>query len=454
MIEKINLKDTRPTIESLFLDKPDLWTPSYGIYDKGRQHQRIEHFTEKLKNGPLVDIEIDSDVETSVSFIDRTFGNYDGSVSFVTPGSFGFIVPTRIKRLESGQSDDYSPEIDTLLPIFKHADAATKQIIMSGMCPFVIDRYRTGSDGRAGAMIFAPLLSDMRTDIGDLSELVRLTHTIINDTVGFAQEKLGITTVGLGAILPRVTNFGRMVENHDVTVTTGHAATVWMIQETVKRAFEKKWTRDGKLDRIGIIGTGAIGASVAALLLEEGIVTALNLTDIDETRGLRLIEELTRKYPRADLKFSSDNTSAINGCNVTISAAATKFDLTDQKWEKADFNDLWIIDDSQPGAFPPMQVREKGAEVEWPIGQDNTKDQIGTLTNFNYGAGQVSGPASQSDVFGCQGEVMGIYVTGENEKAVRREVQPSDAIEIGKLLGKAGIGLARPQSMGQYLQIR
>ena len=427
----------------------DLWRPNYGDYRLDVQIARLDDYIKSIDT----DLEPD-DIERSYSFIERAFGEYNGDIAITRPGSFGFIVPTRIKRLPKGQKDDYSSEIDTLIPVLRNADAATKQAFMSGMCPFVIDRYRPDEKGRSGAMIYAPILTDMKHDLPPF-EAASVIKKAINDTVDFAQQKLGIDTVGLGAILPRVTDFGRIIENTEVTVTTGHAATVWLICQTLIRAKERNFSQTGNRHDVGIIGTGAIGAATAALILEMGISSSILLSDINTKRADMIIDKLSKEYPGAKLDFTTNNHQLVATTNTTIGAVSTHFAISKDGWEKVSFEGVHIIDDSQPGAFSPDDVLSRGGRVEWPIGVDTSSLRSGAQESFKYGGeGEShSGPASAHEVFGCEGEAIGIYRSGRQDSAVRREVQPQDALSIGGILKATGISLADPQSMGQKLNI-
>ena len=451
--ERVSLRKIVNSYNALFIERPELWLPKYGVFDREIQMRRLEHVIQSLPAEILNTPETREDIESSFDFINHSFDLYEGKVDTDIEGSFGFVVPTRIRRLESGMTDEYSSEIDTLIPILKHTDASVRQVLMAGMCPFIIDRYHTDEDGRAGAMIYAPILGDLPKDIGDFSKTVATIHKIINDTSDFAKERLGVEIIGLGAILPRITGFGGMIERSDLTVTTGHAATVWLIKQAIERAFESGYARPTQKNKIGIIGTGAIGASVAALLLESGLTSTISLSDVNEMRGEQVITELLAQYPSADLNFSLSNSEAVNDSSVVVCAAATKFDLNLPEWDGADFEGAWIVDDSQPGAFLPEQVRARKGEVEWPIAIDRSSSGAGTLKSFEYGNHSHSGPTSKKELFGCEAEAVSLYLTKEYGKAVREAVQPYHAIAIGGLLSQTGIELAKPQSLGAYLNI-
>src|SRR5690606_23079649 len=120
----------------------------------------------------------------------------------------------------------------------------------------------------------------------------------------------------------------------------------------------------------------------------------------------------------------------------------TQFDLDSEEWKKADVDGLYLVDDSQPGAFNPQQFESKGGNITWVMGHDNTPGGLVTLESFDYVG---TGSASQSDIFGCQGEVAAIYLADAPEAAINTEVTPDQALCIDSLFAQVGITPAAPQ---------
>ena len=258
---------SKQTHQELFKQDPELWQPRYGEYSLLKQNFRIDAIRGSLAAQYAGDPEFEAAYEQTRLETERYFLEYSGEKSLGTPGSFAFIVPTRIERKVPGLDDEYASEADSLFPLLRYTDISTKQVFMAGMCPFVIDRYHTGGDDRAGAIVFAPVLSDMKRDIPDLATLGETITDIMNDTTNFAKHRLGVDLASFAAMLPKLTDYGRNILTPDLVTTTGHGATVALVMESLQQARERGLTREGTLDRVGIVGTGAIGAASAAGLL-------------------------------------------------------------------------------------------------------------------------------------------------------------------------------------------
>ena len=432
--------------------KPELWQPEYGEYSLKKQIQRLDAIGFYLLPEYRGDKTFEDAWGQTRQIIEHHFDVYEGRQAVEIPGSFAFVVPTRIERKPPGSNDEYSTETDSLFPMLRYGDTSSKQVFMAGMCPFVIDRYHTGPDGKAGAEVYAPVLSDIGKDSGDLVKAFTKITKIMNQTTDFCVERLGVDVASFAAMLPRLTNYGQTIETSVVT-TTGHGATVALVAEALIQARDRHLTRQGTLDKIGIVGTGAIGAAAAELLLETGLTNNIVMSDVRPERGENVIKKLQEKYPYAKLVFTQNNIDSINGCNATIGAAAARFDLNSPEWQGAEIDGAWIVDDSQPGAFPLQQVEERGGHVVWPIGIDKTKYGLGTLLSFEYGEREAlrTGPAARNELFGCEAEVVAISATREFEQAIRSEVTSGQVIAIRSLMGEVGIDIAETQCLGRYI---
>ncbi|MDO8335688.1 MAG: hypothetical protein Q7T74_02800 [Candidatus Saccharibacteria bacterium] len=452
-MSEISKPTTKLTHEKLLVQNPELWQPKYGENLLLTQMFRLQSIRDSLARQYTGDPEFEAAYEQTQLETERYFAEYSGEKSISTPGSFAFIVPTRIERMAPGLDDEYASEADSLFPLLRYTDISTKQVFMAGMCPFIIDRYHTGDDGRAGAIVFAPVLADMKKDIPNLVELAETITRIMNDTTDFAKHRLGVDLVAFAAMLPKLTNYGKSIMTPELVTTTGHGATVALVAEALQQARERQLTRDGTLDRIGIVGTGAIGAATAAVLLETKLTNDIVMTDRSSERGNEVISRLTKQYPNANLAFSNKNTDAINDRSATVAAVAARFDLTDPSWLGADLDGAWIVDDSQPGAFSLQQVEERGGHVVWPIGLDETKNGIGTLLNFEYGEKDElkTGPASKNELFGCEAEATVIHASGRRELSINDEVTPEQVLAISAVMKEVGVGIAEPQCLGRYI---
>lgn len=447
------LKTTTKTYEQLLETDTDLWLPEYGAYSLQKQSARIASLVKSLAPTFKGDREFEKACYETLSSVEGHFSLYEGRREVLIPGSFAFVVPTRIERKSSEEDDEYATEADSLFPLLQYTDISTKQVFMAGMCPFVVDRYQQGDSPRAGAMVFAPVLGDIGRDIKDPVKAFETVTKIMNDTTDFAKHRLDVEVASFAALLPRLTNFGQTIETPGLVTTTGHGATVALVSQALEQARDRGNSREGSLDKIGIVGTGAIGAAVAEVILEKGLTRDIVLTDRDQIRGNQVLQHLLELYPKANITFSTNNTDAINGRNATVSAAATRFDLKDEAWQNADFNGAWIVDDSQPGAFSLQQVEAAGGNVVWPIGLDLTDGQLGTLEKFEYGNSEQlrTGPAERDELFGCEAEVLALYASRGYEFAIDSPVKPSQVLAIESLMRQVGIRLADPQCLGRYV---
>lgn len=424
-------------------DNPELWTPEYGAPKLDVQLQRFESIAQHLDAS---EIRTDgTEVSQTDEAIRKAFAEYLGEQKVDVKGSFAFIVPTRIQRTGSNKAN-YTSEVDPLFTLLKHVDNDTKQVIMSGMPPFIVDRYNPGEDDTAGAIIFAPVLMDIYRDI-PFDKVHAVTDKIMNQTTDFAKHTVGADIGAFAAVLPRVIRYGSAIETKDFVTTTGHGATTTLIDLNLEQARGMNLTRS-EYSKIGILGTGAIGEATAQLLLHKNPKSEIILSDNKVERGKEVIGRLQAEFPHAKIEFTTDNAKVIEGCEVTICAAAAQFNIDEGGLENVDFTDTYIIDDSQPGAFSPEQVRERGGEIVWPIARDITLGKLGTRKSFDY---QHTGPAKLDEVFSCEAEVLALSITSEYDMAIKAAVTVEQAIAIGALMNECGVEIAPPQCLGEHL---
>lgn len=437
--------ENKPAVnyETISNSNKELWTPVYGDPDRDVQLCRLDEIAHHLQEAGVLNI--DEEVAQTEQAVRRAFDEFLGKQEVEPRGSFAFIVPTRIQR-KGNNKGDYTSEVDPLFELLKHVDNSTKQAVMSGMPPFVVDRYQTGQDGSAGAIIFAPVLMDIYRDV-PLEKVQALTDKIMNQTTDFARDVIGADIAAFAAVLPRVIRFGEAIKTENFTTTTGHGATSVLINQTLEQAREKGLTRR-QHSKIGILGTGAIGEATARILLYQEPTASIIMSDRNLERGAQIQNQLQGEFPNATITFTGDNAKVIESCEVTICAAAAQFNLDSEDLINVDLNGVFIIDDSQPGAFSPDQVRARGGEVVWPVGLDQTIGKLGTRLTFDY---MNTGPAAFNEIYSCEAEVLALSISQEYDKAINGPVTTRQALAIGALMNQAGITIAPPQCLGRYI---
>lgn len=415
------------------LEKDNVWCPEYGRYDQGITYQRLEEIRKYLQKTGVWNQETEKDFISSVRFVDTVFEEYQNPETFVHKRSFAFVVPNRMER----GREEYSAEVTTKLPIMKHFGSYTRQLVFTDIPPFVLDRYGDGASERNGYMVYAPVMTDMMKDHSRPREKFQ---EIMDHTIEFADNNLGVDTVGLGAILPKLTNYGESVKKKypELTVTTGHAATVWLIGETLKRAIDEGYVKEP--EKTGIVGAGAIGRSTMHYLIE-GLgykPEDIYITDDLFNKSRKVANEIQ------NVNVANSNAELMDNADVIISAVTRPIDLEDTH-SNGDIEGKLIIDDSQPGSFDKEQVSSRNGILAWVIGKDNSPDRILTGGDFDYAG---LGPAEFDQVWGCQAEALIAYLSPE--LALHgREVELTDVVNIGKKMRELGISAAPLQSHGQ-----
>ncbi|MCA9308782.1 NAD(P)-binding domain-containing protein [Candidatus Saccharibacteria bacterium] len=447
VITESNLRDNAPRYEThsvIHELNPDLWASRYGEYDRSRQARKLDELEAVLSQKGIDPTELDDAMQKTRAFIEHSFDLYEGQITEPHDGSYAFVVPTRIER----DNPDYSEEATEHFPALRYVDSETRARMLVGMCPFIIDRYGVDEHGKRGFMVFSPLFGDMMRDYGeDLGTLSSVAGKVINDTARFTRDKLGVSVVGLGAILPRLTNHGRDITVDGLHTTTGHGGTVHLIAETMRSAIQRGLIADFS-GRLGIIGAGNIGSATADVILDRGIADSLIISDNKPERLDHVVADLQQKYPNAHVLGTLDNAEVIGETPGVVSAVTTTFHLDAPEWASVDLDGKFVLDDSQPGCFNPEALEARGAILAWVMGRDNTPGGLLTLEKFDYGS---TGPASRNDVWGCQGEAGSVYLTGEYDAVINDLVTPNTAKRIGTLFELAGVGPAPLQRMGAYI---
>lgn len=419
------------------------WELSYGQYDKQKQLDKVSVLYD-LARTYFHSSEVDDAAQTTYEFINNSFDIYNGDNTTELLASFGFIVPTRIRRDPS----DYDDESLYHAPILQYFDTDTRQKFAATMCPYIADRYGIDTEtGRRGYMIFVPLFMDMVKDLSP-TEIERVARKIIDDGVGLASGRLDAEVIGLGASIPGITMFGRTIPENGFVTTTGHGGTINFVGKVILSALEDQVISEADIDTIGFIGAGAIGGATAEYILETGICNNVLLRDVRDRRVRKVAERLSKMFPRAGVEILTTSDQIARRTKTIVSALEGSINLDAPGWKDVDLEGLKIIEDTVPPAFDLAQLKKRGGEMLFVIGEDNTEDGLLTGEGFKSGG---SSFAEINHTWGCGAEVCALAKTRRHDLAIRGPVNSEQIANIGKLFDQVGIGVAPLQRFGEFL---
>jgi len=413
----------------------------YGKYDRAfieiKMNGLISHLAEKF-DGLIHPLEY----ETSKQFVSTAFDLYEDE-SDKSPeyeGSFAFVVPVRMSR----NNVEYGEEAEPISPLFRYIPNELKAQFLVGMPPFIIDRYEVDSNGKRGYVIWGAVSQDIIDDLEPLDALVTGQKNV-NNAIDFAQKKLGVKVVGLGATLPGVMNLGRDVTNDDVIVTTGHGGTVRLIEETIVAAKERGYVQADK-EKIGVLGLGAIGSSIARLISRRFPESQVVIYDTDPAKIQRTGASLAAQ--ESDYEVAESDVNLITSADIVVSAVTNKIHL--KKSGLNELNGKFLIDDSEPACFDPDEVTSLNGRMTKVIGED-AAGTTAVREDYDYGTML----DAKKDLFGCEAEAASLasyydelIERGMPEKlaarivrkvAITGPVSPQGARLIGALFKKYSI---------------
>lgn len=396
-------------------------------------------------------------LDTTYEFVSTAFDVYEGkkeSAKF----DWVFAVPGRV---EDFQDNEYASEVTPFLPILDPKYGATdlsRQLTTMSLVPSVIETYhhREG-DTERGAVVWTPFYINAvrRLDAARWRQfVVENTPGIrqsVNDTARFVRQRLGATVMGLGASIPSFTRMGKSIHEEGLTTTTGHAGTVYLLNETVQEVIEKM-ELDGTT--IGLLGAGSIGASWAELHATQTGGKRINVYDRDDTQMSVLVDKLYGHKGDSYKKLSE--IELLRSSDVIVSAINRTLDLDMLELEfqtRIDLTGKVIIDDSQPGAFERDQVESRGGRLVWVVGQDRSPAKVLHRTH-GYNFGDTAGLFGEGSVWGCEAEAAAIFLESRPDLAVSSHVNPEAVVAVGALCRQIGIEVADPlQSFGQPVEL-
>ncbi len=449
---------TRMWIESNF----DVHGVDYAAKNRSAVEAKLLGLIAFVKQNYPNDI-CDAEIRASELFIEQAFGMYEefiknrpnGQPHPDEDGDFAFVVPSRT----STQNTEYGGETEIVCPITRYAPNEYRGFLGVGLPPFIVDQYNPDNCAGKGYLINASLYPDMIFDM-PFEEAKKVAQDNTNDAIELANG-LGATVAGLGAIIPALTGFGATIKNKEVITTTGHAGTVYMIDQTIRAAIERGFIKPEAAERLGFLGLGSIGRSASVIITSNFPDSAVNIYDTNDymlKKGSDNLDDMGRAHKQSvgikDLLESSD---------VIVSAVTNPVNLDEiDPDHQMDLTGKLIVDDSQPGMFDRSQVEKRGGTLVWVIAHD-TKG-VGERTDYDYD----TLADSRKDLFGCEAEAASLaYYYNElcyerglgpvvarriiEKVAVRERVTVRKARLFGVLFRKYGIIPAPFQVLGEYV---
>lgn len=373
------------------------------------------------------------DHEKSIEFIHNAFDEYEGKDHHIK-AKFAFAIPTRASK----HNNDYWEETYDFLPALRHIEPRRAFQVLAHLPPFIVGEYGHEDSPTHGVIIFVPIFADMVKDYRTKLTLARSVYKRINDSVDFAHNTLGVQYIGLGATLPKLTKFGRLIKAN-VHTTTGHAGTVWLLTQTFEAVLKRKKLNTKGL-KVGVVGcVGSIAKAAMLYIASNHPEIELYGSDIRQQQ----MEELRRNMLKNGLPAYEivSNKELIDTCDIIISAVTATIDVSGMNLKRKVF-----IDDSQPGSFVKEQIESGGGELIWVVGHDRSSEKFVTRKkNYKFGP---HGLAHRNDLWGCEAEVAVIAKYNEHRLTVSDHVTKQQIDQIGQLFDKAGIDIAEFQSYG------
>lgn len=437
--------DTRPDTERLSLDalqkdRPDLWQPTYWFPE--RTYSNLELTQERVKHleriGTVVSSSLDRSMEHATRAVETLVGQRDGE----TQGEYAFVAPTRIER---GSSIDYTEEGTSRYPLLSGLDQAAAQVFLASQPPFLIDHYGDNPKEPTGVMIFAPLFTDMLGDLDKDPELLlgNPVERIINPTIKLARDAYGVKVSGLAAVLPGLTKFGNLVNVEGIEIATGHAGTVWALEQAALEVMASGLgSVNAGTNELAIAGLGGIGLSTAIALRKRLPDLKLHVFDNKAKAVARAKEHLN-----GSVRYHESMFDLMHSTPLMISAITEQIDLS----QMGNVEGHAIVDDSQPGSVPQEDFKERGGFV---VGVYTDGGRLTRRNTFDY-AGMCA--VGRDETFSCHANVAAIAQLPPEERApycFRRPVQPEDVSSVEELFYRTGIKLAPLQwGWGGYHEV-
>lgn len=452
--------------------KGGIWTqpiPDYSTFKREVSLQKLEDVYSAVSGvTDASQSEIDAAYYQSVAFAENTFDNFESNDTEVLGRKIdrAFVVPLRVDR----DSDEFESDSRPFYPLLDSRFGISPDVrfeAIRGVPPALIDTAtKSGTEGEAGALVFSPLfremIDDLRPDPRNQSQqiaLFRAASEIITATAVFTHRKIGAKVVGLGATIPKMTNFGLALKEipgmDELVTTTGHGGTVYMVVETARKVLEETNTIDD--GRIGVIGgAGSIGWSTTVTAMDMFKDHTIHTYD----HRPAVLQEKAENHDESErIVLENDFKNVMKNANIIISAVTVPIDLDKEDPDgMLDLRGKVIIDDSQPGCFEVAQVEARGGKLIWVVGEDGSDSEFATRDGIfsngvPYNYGDKAGLFGDKSDFGCGLEAAVIAKYAAYEDAIRGEVTPENVKIIGKHFRNAGIQVAPFQAASQPVHI-
>jgi len=431
--------EAKISLEQLQENNRELWAPHYWHPDRHDDNQKL--MERRIDDLGMLGVDR-SLIDPSRAHLELSFGVFRGEEASPYHGGYAFVAPTRIER---ASKLDYTAEASGPYPLMDRLDQPAAQVFLAAQAPCLLDWYGDDSNKPEGVMVFAPLFMDMLRDFETDSLLAdpNFVKDVMNATVAFARDRAGARYAGLAAVLPALTRFGMDITEEGVSLSTGHAGTVFTMEQTAIEIINQGLGNVPRGDfehGLTIIGLGGIGLSTAVSLRERLPGIPLHVYD---DRILPI--ERAREQLNGSVTYHSTLADAMNATRLTLSAVTGQLDLSGVKMEG-----LVVVDDSQPGSVDQEVVRGAGGFVVgvYADGGSNTRRH-----KFDY-AGICA--VGETETFSCHANVAAISrraAEGDNvdDLCFRRPVNPDDVARVQELFERSNTGIAPLQwGYGKY----
>lgn len=400
----------------------------------------------------VVSSELATAHERSVAFVEEAFDIFEGKAEAPSV-EWAFAVPSRGEEL---QGEHYASEVTFFLPLLDPrfgVNAMVRQRSVAHLAPAVIERYKGDEEGRSGALVWTPVYFDplIRRDKRRAIESVAAAQYRVNEAAEFTRHRLNASVMGLGAVLPGLTKFGKTIDVEGLHTTTGHGGTVHLVAETLRKVAE---TKEGAVS-VGAIGLGSIGLPMFKTLYDHEELTDIKQFTVHDINHLVAAEAAKVGTSRRPVHFAQSQIPVLERSDIIIAAATIPTDLDALESEAGRVIDLTgkvIIDDSQPGSFDRAQVEARGGALVWVVGEDGS-EQHAFERQGGYAYGDVAGLYGSRSVWGCEAEAGSLALLERPELAIRSGVTPDIVRKVGAVCVEAGIRVpATLQSYGRPVE--